>query len=45
MYNLIVNLVEAGRGAEAAPYAERFIATAPPELAPDVAAIRRLTGR
>lgn len=45
MYNLIVNLVESGRGAEAVPFADRFIATAPPELAPDVAAIRRLIGR
>jgi arylsulfatase A-like enzyme/tetratricopeptide (TPR) repeat protein len=45
MYNLIVNLIESGRGNEALPYAERFIATAPPELAPDVAAIRRMIGR
>ncbi len=45
MYNLIVNLVEVGRGAEAVPYAERFIATAPPELAADAAAIRRMIGR
>lgn len=45
MYNLIVNLIEAGRGAEALPYADRFIQTAPPELAPDVAAIRRMIGR
>lgn len=45
MYNLIVNLIEAGRGQEALPYADRFITTAPPELAPDVAAIRRMIGR
>jgi arylsulfatase A-like enzyme/tetratricopeptide (TPR) repeat protein len=45
LYNLVVNLVEAGRGQEAMPYADRFIATAPPELAQDVAAIRRLIGR
>ncbi len=45
MYNLIVNLIESGRGAEALPYADRFIQTAPPELAPDVAAIRRMIGR
>lgn len=45
MYNLIVNLVESGRGTEAQPFADRFITTAPPELAQDVAAIRRLIGR
>ncbi len=45
MYNLILNLVESGRGQEALPYADRFIATAPPELASDVAEVRRLIGR
>ncbi len=45
MYNLIVNLVESGRGSEAVPFADRFIATAPPELASDVAAVRRMIGR
>jgi arylsulfatase A-like enzyme/tetratricopeptide (TPR) repeat protein len=45
MYNLILNLVESGRGQEAAPYADRFIATAPPELSADVAQVRRLVGR
>jgi tetratricopeptide (TPR) repeat protein len=45
MYNLILNLIEAGRGQEALPFADRFISTAPPELASDVAAVRRMIGR
>lgn len=45
MYNLIVNLVESGRAVEAQPYADRFVTSAPPELAADVAAVRRLMGR
>jgi tetratricopeptide (TPR) repeat protein len=45
LYNLVLSLVDAGRGAEAVPYADRFIATAPPELAADVETIKRAMGR
>jgi tetratricopeptide (TPR) repeat protein len=45
MYNLILNLAEAGRGQEALPYVDKFISTAPADLAGDVAAIRRMFGR
>jgi hypothetical protein len=44
LFNLTVNLAEAGRREEAAPYAERFIAAAPPGMQADVATIRRLFG-
>lgn len=45
LYNLTLSLVDAGRMGEAIPYADRFIATAPPDLATDVATIKRATGR
>jgi arylsulfatase A-like enzyme/tetratricopeptide (TPR) repeat protein len=45
LFNLTLNLAEAGRRDEARTYGERFIATAPPQLQQDVATIRRLLGR
>lgn len=45
MYNLIGALAQAGRMDEARAYGERFVATAPPELGQDIAAVRRLLGR
>lgn len=45
LYDLTVNLVEAGRPDEARPYGERFINTAPPQLRDDAAQIKRLLGR
>jgi tetratricopeptide (TPR) repeat protein len=45
LFNVTVNLAEAGRRDEAAPYADRFIAAAPPQMQADVAAIRRLFNR
>ena len=41
MFNLTVNLAAAGRHDEARVYGERFIATAPPALRDDVAAVRK----
>lgn len=45
LYDLTVNLVEAGRPDEARPYGERFINTAPPQLRDDAAQIKKLLGR
>ena len=45
LFNLTINLAEAGRSGEARTFGERFIATAPPALGQDVAAIRRLLSR
>jgi tetratricopeptide (TPR) repeat protein len=42
LFNLTVNLVEAGRLDEAREYGERFIAAAPPALQQDAATVRRL---
>jgi arylsulfatase A-like enzyme/Flp pilus assembly protein TadD len=42
LFNLTVNLVEAGHLGEARAYGERFIAAAPPALQQDVATVRRL---
>jgi tetratricopeptide (TPR) repeat protein len=44
LFNLTVNLASAGRHDEARAYGERFIASAPPALQPDVATIRKLLG-
>jgi Tfp pilus assembly protein PilF len=45
MFNLIDVLSRAGQLDAARPYAEQFIATAPPQLAREVEAVRRLIGR
>jgi tetratricopeptide (TPR) repeat protein len=45
MYNLVVLLVEAGRIGEARTYGEQYLKTAPPQLAGDAEAIRRLLNR
>jgi arylsulfatase A-like enzyme/Tfp pilus assembly protein PilF len=42
LFNLTVNLVEAGRPDEARAYGERFVAVAPPALQRDAATVRRL---
>ena len=42
LFNLTVNLVEAGRLDEARAYGERFVALAPPALQRDAATVRRL---
>jgi tetratricopeptide (TPR) repeat protein len=44
LFNLTVNLAEAGRLDEARPYGESFIAAAPPALQQDAMTIRRLLG-
>jgi Flp pilus assembly protein TadD len=44
LFNLTVNLAQAGRGEEARVYGQRFIQTAPPALKRDVDEIRRLIG-
>lgn len=45
MFNLIGALAQAGRVDEARPYAERFLAVAPPQMAGEIAAVRKLLGR
>jgi arylsulfatase A-like enzyme/Tfp pilus assembly protein PilF len=45
LFNLTVNLVEAGRMDEARTHGERFIATAPPQMQQDVTTVRRLIAR
>jgi arylsulfatase A-like enzyme/tetratricopeptide (TPR) repeat protein len=44
LFNLTVNLQQSGHQDEARLYGRRFIATAPPALQADVAAIRRMLG-
>ncbi len=45
LFNLSRTLFEAGRQEEARTYGERFIATAPPAMQDDVAAIRKMLGK
>jgi arylsulfatase A-like enzyme/Flp pilus assembly protein TadD len=46
LYNLVVSLANAGAAADARPYAEQFLATAPPAFyGRELAEIRRLIGR
>ena len=45
MFNLIGALAQAGRVEEARPYAERFLAVAPPQMAGEIAAVRKFLGR
>ncbi len=45
MFNLISGLAQSGRVDEARQYGERFVNTAPPQLAAEIAAVKRLLGR
>ena len=45
MFNLIDVLSRAGQLDAARPYAEQFIATAPPQLGREVEAVKRLIGK
>jgi Tfp pilus assembly protein PilF len=42
LYNIGTALLQLGRAAEAIPYLERFIASAPPPYAGDVARVRKM---